>query len=273
MTDTAANLLASSNATGIAKATTVSLSGTANTVTTAQANALIAMHGFALASGATLTVADTAANLLASGNAAGIAKATAVTLTGTANPVTAAQATTLAARSGFSVASVLRWWCPTTLANLLASWQCRRACQGDQRDAERDQHGHRAQAATLATLHGFGLAAGATCWYPIPPPTCSPTRPGPPRRPAVSLTGTTNSVTATQATTLASLRGFALASGATLLVSDSAANLLANAPALAKATGVSLTGTANTVTAAQATIAGCAGWVRAGLRCDAERDG
>ena len=110
MTDSAANLLATGNATGIAKATTVSLSGTANTVTAAQANALIAMHGFALASGATLTVADTAANLLASGNTAGIAKATAVTLSGTANPVTAArqQHSQRAAASAWH--PMLRWW-------------------------------------------------------------------------------------------------------------------------------------------------------------------
>ena len=42
-------------------------------------------------------VTDTAANLLATGNATGIAKATTVSLTGTANSVTAAQATSLAA--------------------------------------------------------------------------------------------------------------------------------------------------------------------------------
>ena len=71
---TAASLLGSSNAAGIAKATAVTLSGTTNTVTAAQATVLAALSGFALAPGATLVVSDTAANLLA--NAAGAAKAT-----------------------------------------------------------------------------------------------------------------------------------------------------------------------------------------------------
>ena len=48
---------------------------------------------------------------------------------------------------------------------------------------------------------------------------------------SVSLSGTSNSVTATQAASLATLRNFALSAGATLLVADTAANLLAPANA------------------------------------------
>ena len=174
---------------------------------------LAALRGFTLGSGATLSVSDTAANLLA--NAAGDAKATSVTLSGTANTVTAAQATVLAALPGFALAPARPWWCPT------------------------------------------------------PPPTCCANAAGAAKATSVSLTGTTNSVTAAQATTLAALHGFALASGATLLVSDSAANLLAKPPrGLAKATSVSLTGTANTVPPPRPLR--WPGWrLRAGLRCDA----
>ena len=69
---------------------------------------------------------------------------------------------------------------------------------------------------------------------------------------SVTLTGA-NTVTAAQAETLAKLKGFTVGADATLVVSDSAADLLngANAGGIAKATGVTLTG-ANAVTAAQA---------------------
>ncbi len=196
VSDTAANLLA--NLSAEAKATSVSLTGTANTVTAAQAKTLAALNGFGLASGATLAVADTAANLLAAGNSAGTAIATAVSLTG-ANSVTAAQATTLAGLTGFALASGATLVVSDTATNLLA----------------------------IIDAAGVEIAT------------------------SVALTGA-NAVDASQATSLANLNGFALASGATLTVSDNAADLLANLAGAAKATSVTLTGTSNIVTAAQA---------------------
>ena len=61
---------------------------------------------------------------------------------------------------------------------------------------------------------------------------------------SVTRTGTNNSVTAAQATSIAGLTKFAVGSGATLVVADAAANLLlaGNGPGLAKATSVQLTG-------------------------------
>ena len=91
--DNAANLLASTYASGLRLATSVSLTGTDNIVTAAQATTLVGMPGFALATAAILQVADTAANLLAGVNATGIAIASSVSLTGRTNTVTAAQAT------------------------------------------------------------------------------------------------------------------------------------------------------------------------------------
>ena len=64
VSDTAADLLA--NFAGAGKATTVTLTGTSNTVTAAQAASLTALKGFVLTTGATLAVNDTAAQLSAS---------------------------------------------------------------------------------------------------------------------------------------------------------------------------------------------------------------
>ena len=199
MSDSADNLLDSGNAAGLAKATSVTLSG-ANTDTAAQATALAALRSFSLQTGATLTVADSATNLLATGNAPGVAAATTVSLIGTANSVSAAQATTLA-----------------NFATALAS------------------------GATLAVSDSAAdlLAAGNVTGIAIAT--------------TLSLTGP-NTVSAVQATTLVGMAGFGLAALATLVVADSATNLLNDsyATGLAEATAVTLTGTANTVTAAQA---------------------
>ncbi len=73
------------------------------------------------------------------------------------------------------------------------------------------------------------------------------------KQPPCSSTGAFNKVTAAQATALAGKPNFSLASGATLVVADSATDLLdsANASGVGKATTVQLTGS-NTVSAAQA---------------------
>ena len=64
VSDTATNLLAGANATGLAKATSVALIGT-NIVTSGQATSLAALIGFVVDSDATLVVSDSAGNLLA----------------------------------------------------------------------------------------------------------------------------------------------------------------------------------------------------------------
>ena len=201
MSDLAANLLASANATGIAKATSVSLTGTANPVTAAQATTLSNLAHFALTSGATLTISDSAANFLAAGNAAGVAKATAEVLTG-ANTITAAQAATLAGLHAFSLASGATLVVSDNASNILAP--------------------SNAAGLTVATR--------------------------------LLLTGT-STVTAAQAASLAALTGFVVSTRATLVVSDIATNLLAtgNARGLTIATGVLLIGS-NTVTAALAAV-------------------
>jgi hypothetical protein len=75
---------------------TVTLTGTKNSVTAAQAMSIAGLTTFSVGSGATLVVADAPANLLLVGNGAGLAKATPVLLTG-GTIATAAQATLLAA--------------------------------------------------------------------------------------------------------------------------------------------------------------------------------
>ena len=104
VSDSAANLYAATNAAGLAKATTVTLTG-ANTVNLVQAAKLAALHGFGLGSGATLQISDNAQRLLVSANAAGLAVATSVQLIGSGNIISAAQATLLAGLTGFSLGS------------------------------------------------------------------------------------------------------------------------------------------------------------------------
>jgi hypothetical protein len=78
---------------------------------------------------------------------------------------------------------------------------------------------------------------------------------------AITLAGP-NTVSAAQANLLAAMGGFGLAAGATLVVGDSASNLLnvGNSAGEVVATQALLTGTSNAVVAAQAAaLAGLAG--------------
>ncbi len=81
-------------------ATTIALTGDA-TVTAAQAEELSALGGRLILGGHTLTVSDTAANLLNPADTAGLALAAAVTLSGNAT-ISAAQATALSGIAGFA---------------------------------------------------------------------------------------------------------------------------------------------------------------------------
>ena len=253
VTDSALNLLSADNATGVAKATSVSLTGAAN-VSAAQATTLAAMTGFARATGATLQVSDNAANLLASGNATGIAKATSVSLIGT-NSVTAEQATALTRLSGFALASSAQMNVADTAANLLDIANAAGVARASAVSLIGSNGVTAAQATSLTGLTGLTLATGATLEISDTAANllASGAAAGLARATKVFLNGI-NAATAAQATSLAGMRLFALANGATLAVSDSAAALLAgsNTAGLVKATSVTLSGI-NTVSAAQAT--------------------
>ena len=100
--DSAANLLLAANAAGVAKGTTVQISGTSNSVTAADATNLAGKPNFGLSSGATLQVADTAANVVSTLDAlqtmAAAAALTSIILSGSTTLTLAAS--TIAADAG-----------------------------------------------------------------------------------------------------------------------------------------------------------------------------
>ncbi len=224
--DGAANLLLPANAAGVALATSVSLTGT-NSVSAANADLLVGLKGFALASGATLVVADSAANLLDSANAAGLAKATSVSLTGT-NTETAAQAEALSTLKGFALASGATLVVADGAANLLLAANAAGLAKATSVSLTGTNTETAAQAEALSKLKGFAVAPGATLAVSDSAANLllAANAAGVALATSVSLTGTTNTATAAQAEALAKLAGFALASGATLVVADSATNLL-----------------------------------------------
>ena len=253
VSDGAANLLA--NPAGVALATSVSLTGTFNSVSASQAATLAAMHGFTLAAGATLAVADVAVNLLASANAAGVAAATSVSLTGTSNLVTAAQAESLSAMAGFGLAAGAALIVSDSAAHLLSAGNTAGVAAATSVVLTGANNLDAAQAQQLSTLSGFSVAAGASLQVSDSASNLllGANAAGIAAATAVTLTGTANNVSAAQAASLTAFTGFTLGFGATLAVSDSASDLLSGADAagVAKATKVTLTG-ANSVTAAQA---------------------
>ena len=241
------------------KLQSVTVTGTGNTVDASTATSLAALTGFVVGSGATMVVADTASKLL--NNATGRAKATTVRVTGTSNSVSAAQAITLAALPNFALASgasltltgantvnasdatklagVIGWTLASgatlvvadSATNLLnSSYATGLAKATTVRVTGTSNSVSAAQAITLAALPNFALASGAS----------------------LTLIGA-NTVNASDATKLASVKGWTLAPGATLVVADSATNLLNSSygTGLAKATSLQLNGTANTATFAQ----------------------
>lgn len=262
--DSAANLLNNANAAGLAVATSVQLTGTV-TETATQAESLASLTGFGLASGATLTVSDSATNLLNTANAAGVAKATAVRLTG-ANTVTAAQAQSLASMAGFALASGATLVISDSAANLVNSANAAGVAKATSVTLTGANTVTAAQAKTLSADKSFALASGATLVVADSASDLlsSANAAGLAKATTVTLTGA-NTVTGAQAETLSKDNSFNLAPGATLVVADSAANLLnsANAGGLAVATSVQLIGAA-TETAAQAVnLAGMTGFTLA----------
>ncbi len=253
--DNAADLLASANAAALAKATSVTLTGTSNTVNAAQAEALAKLNGFTLGSGAKLTVADNAADLLNGAYAAGVALATAVTLTGASNTVSALQAQALTTLTGFALGSGAKLTVADSAADLLNSAYAAGLAIATGATLTGSNTETAALAEALTKLNGFALGAGAKLAVDDDATdlTNAAYSAGLAKAISVTLTGTSNSVSAAQAAALTKLKSFAVGSGATLTVSDSAASLLNknNAAGLAKATSVTLRG-ANTETAAQA---------------------
>ena len=224
-------------------------------MTAAQAEALAKLNGFALGAGAKLTVADSAADLLNAANAAGLADATSVTLTGTSNVASATQAEQLAGLTDFALGSGAKLAVADSAADLLNAAYAAGLADATSVTLTGSNAEDAAQAEALAMLKGFTLGSGAKLAVSDNATNllAGANAAGVKDATSVTLTGSNIDVTATEAETLAKLKGFSLASGASLAVADSAADLLnsAYAAGLAKATSVTLTGS-NSVTAAQA---------------------
>ena len=253
--DNATDLLNAANAGGEAVATSFTLTGTTNSVTAAQAETLSKLKGFALGSGATLNIADNAADLLNAANAGGEAVATSVTLTGANAGLSAAQAETLSKLKGFSLAMGATLAISDNATDLLNAANAGGEAVATSVTLTGTNSVTAAQAETLSKLKGFALGAGATLNIADNATDLlnAANAGGEAVATSFTLTGTTNSVTAALAETLSKLKGFALGAGATLNIADSATDLLsaANAGGEAIATSFTLTGT-NSVTAAQA---------------------
>ena len=256
VTDTAANLLAS-GAGPMSKATGVKISGNANTVTAGADGALaLSQMSASLVAGASLTVSDTAINLLSGTNSAGVALATTVMLKGTTNSVLASEAATLAAKPGFILAAGATLVVHGTAEALLTP--ANSAGVGKATAITVDAGGAdilAAQAALLASKPSFSVGGTMVIADTAANLQLAANTTGVAKATSVKLMGQNNTVTAAVATTLAGLASgnSTLNSTATLVIADGAANLLspANATGVANATTVQLTGTTNTVTAAQ----------------------
>lgn len=245
--DSAANLLLPGNSGGLAKATSIQITGD-NSVTAAQSTALATM-GATLSSGAVLHVVDSASNLLSASYPSG--SGTTFTLASGSNTVTAAQMTALAALNGFGLATGATVTVTGSASALLAAtsainkWAITTDLTGSNMVSS-------AQATTLVKMHGFTLIgtmtiddtaanilSGRSSWAS--------------KVAGVTISGS-NTVTASQATTIAGIGSFGLDNGATFVVADTAANLLSSsyASGVAKATAYVLTGT-NSLSVAKAT--------------------
>ncbi len=258
VSDTKANLFDAANASGVAKATTVKLSGNANTATAAEATTLAGKPNFAREADATLVIADTAANILAATNFKGVGIGTAFTLTGS-NLLNAANAKLLAAKPGFTLDTAATMYISDTAANLLTlSSTFLTDAKATVQLLGTTNTVTAAEATTLAGATRFSFSPGAlltiqdTAANLMDPDNLT----GRGKATTVKVTGESAAVTALQAKTLAALPNFSVNDGATLPVTDTAANLLlsTNATGVAKATTVKLKnpdGSANVVSVAE----------------------
>ena len=201
LSDTVANLLSAANAGALGIATGILLTGTSNTVTLANASLLVS-HTLSVATGATLVVSDSAANLLTVQGGV-LAAATGFVLAGS-NTITAANVVAL---SGLGVT-----FAPSAVVSVV--------------DTAADL------AANIAAVGSFARSGGTVY---------------------IVVSGN-STVSAADATAIAALPHVSFATGARLVISDSAANLLlaGNAAGLAIGTSYVLTGL-NSVNVAGAT--------------------
>ena len=255
--DAAANLYANAAAlivlANAGKLASVSISGT-NVMSAHLAEVLSGIPGVKLQAGATLVLNDTAANLLLSANAGAISIATSIVLSGS-SVVTAANVVALSAL-GVVIASSAVVYVTDTAAdlatNIAAIASFARSGGAVYAIVSGTSTVSAADAANIAALPHVSFATGAK--LVINDSAANLLLPGNAAGLAIGtsyvLTGS-NGVSVAGATTLAR-HTLSLATGATLVVSDTAVNLLAATKAsLAAATGIVLTG-ANVVTASKA---------------------
>lgn len=161
--DSANNLLSAAYVGGLAIATSVRLSGR-NVVSASQATTLAALRAFSLEGGATLAVQDTAANLSLPTNAAGLSKATAVTLVGGAsiNAVDMSSAMYLVGLRGFSLASGAGLDVRGSASDLLSPAHARAVAMATSVTLVGHAVVDVAQAIALTGLHGFRVYPGPT---------------------------------------------------------------------------------------------------------------
>ena len=255
--DTAANIMNATNSTGVAKATTVKVTGESAAILASEAKTLAALPNFTLNAGATLPVTDSAANLLDPTNAAGVAKATTVKLSGQANSVSVSDLNLLLAKPNFAfdipgtttltvadtAANLMALSATTTAKTIPTAWSL--TGQSNLLSA--------ADANTLRQKLGFSLANLASLEVVDTAANILTVNYGPATK--VTLSGTANAVTVAEARLLAAKTLITRPTGVTLTVSGNAADLLNgdNAAGVALATAIKLTGSSNTVSAAEAT--------------------
>lgn len=241
------------NAANLGIATSVQLTGTTNTLTAAEAAVLAHLPGFALATGATLVITDTAAHLLDPANSAAFPFATRVALTG-GGTVSAAQASGLVALHNFRPAGGTKLLVSDTAANLLLAANAPGVAKAVQVTLTGTATVTALQMRALGRMKGFNLASGAsvTVSDSADQLLLPSVQAGLKLASAIVMTGS-NVENVARAARLSKLPGLTFGSGATLTVRDNATHLVSadGTAAIALATAVVMTG-ANYVNAAQA---------------------
>lgn len=238
ITDTAANLIANH---AIAHATAYKLSANATDLSAAQAAILESITGFS-PNGHVLTVADTAANLIANHS---FADATAYRLSANATGLSTAQAASLEAIAGFS-ANGHQFTVADTAANLIANHAFADASgyalSADAPDLSR------AQLVALTSIAGFSANGHVYTVLDTATNLLAARMPG---AYGYKLSASGAALSCADAATLEGLAGFN-ANGQTFNVVDTAANLIAN-HGLRDAAGYQLAADATGLSAGQAT--------------------
>ena len=234
------------------KLLSVTVTGQANTVSAINMAKLVAMPKFALGAGATFEVKDSAANILS--NMASLTKATKFTVSGS-NTVSIANAIILAAKPGFNLESsaATAFVVTGSATDILAATALVAKTKASSFTVSTATA---AQAKTLAALTQFttsGNPSSITVVEDTAAAILAMESGVLAEVSSVKITGP-NALTVAQAISLGA-KPLSLATGATLVISGSASQLLGTdanlAKSMAKATGVTLTG-ANSVSVADA---------------------